>query len=101
MGMVEFILTEDSKLSEEGLARMAALKDRPIDFSDIPELTDEDIRVMRSIARDRQRRHMFSLRLQQSTINWWKKNVGEGYTGVMAKLLEEATKNPEWIKKCL
>ena len=101
MGIVHFTLTEDTKLSEEDLARLAALKDRPIDYSDIPEITDEEIRVIRSMGRDIKKRQMFSLRLQNSTIGWWKKNVGEGYTGIMAKLLDEATKNPEWIKKCL
>ena len=101
MGMVKFTLTEDYVPSEEVLAELAALKDRPIDYSDIPPLTEAEIRDMRSMGKDLRKRQMFSLRLQNSTIGWWKKNVGEGYTGVMANLLEEATKNPEWIKKSL
>ena len=101
MGTVHFTLTENTQLSEESLAELAALKDRPIDLSDIPEITDEEIREIRSMGRDLKKRQMFSLRVQNNTINWWKQNVGEGYTGVMAKLLDEAIKNPEWIKKCL
>ena len=36
MGMVRVTLTGNETVTEEGLKRMAALKDRPIDFSDIP-----------------------------------------------------------------
>jgi hypothetical protein len=100
MGMVQFTLTEDTKLSEESLKRLATLKDRPIDFSDIPELTPEEIAEIRR-QREEGKKQMFSLRLQNRTIKWWQKAIGEGYTTVMARLLEEARKHPEWIKECL
>ena len=87
-------------LSEESLARLAALKDRPIDYSDIPKLTHEEVVEMRLAAIEKRRKQMFSLRLQISTIKWWQ-SLGEGYTGIMAKLLEEAMRHPEWIKECL
>jgi hypothetical protein len=100
MGMVQFTLTEDTKLSEESLKRLSALKDRPIDLSDIPELTSEEITEIRR-QREEGKKQMFSLRLQNRTIKWWQTTIGEGYTTVMARLLEEARKHPEWIKKCL
>jgi hypothetical protein len=100
MGTVHYTLTEDTKLSEEALKRLAALEDRPIDFSDIPELTPEEIEEIRR-QREEGKRQMFSLRLQNGTIKWWRRTIGEGYTTVMARLLEEARKHPEWIKKCL
>jgi hypothetical protein len=100
MGMVRYTLTEDSQLSEESLKRLAALDDRPIDFSDIPEITPEEIAEIRRQT-DEGRRQMFSLRLQNKTISWWKRIIGAGYTTVMARLLEKATKHPEWIKECL
>jgi uncharacterized protein (DUF4415 family) len=98
--MVQFTLTEDTKLSEESLKRLAALKDRPIDVSDIPELTPEEIAEIRR-QRKKEKKQMFSLRLQNRTIKWWQRTIGEGYTTVMARLLEEARKHPEWIKECL
>ena len=101
MGIVRVTATENDQLSEESLARLAALKDRPIDYSDIPESTPEEMKLMRLMAIEMRKRQMFSLRLQSSTISWWKENVGEGYTGIMARLLDKATKHPEWIKECL
>jgi len=102
MALVHFIRDENYKLSEESLKRLEALKDRPIDFSDIPELSKEEMEQMRLWAiekRERQKK-MFSLRLGASTISWWK-SMGDGYTTVMAKLLDKARNHPEWIKECL
>jgi hypothetical protein len=100
MGTVHFTLTEDYQPSEESLKRLAALKDRPIDLSDIPESTPEEMEEMRLMAIEKRKKRMFSLRLQVSTINWWK-TFGNGYTGIMARLLDNAKKHPEWIKECL
>ena len=102
MGMVQFTLDENYQPSEESLARMAALKDRPIDYSDIPEMTDEQLAaVKRQIDEGRRNREMFSLRLYNGTVEWWRENIGAGYTTVMAQLLDEARKHPEWIKESL
>jgi len=100
MGMVRLTVDENHQLSEESLARLSALKDRPIDYSDIPKTTREELKKMRQLAIEKRKKQMFSLRLQVSTINWWK-SLGEGYTSVMARLLDKATKHPEWIKECL
>jgi hypothetical protein len=102
MGIVHFTLTDDYQPSEESLKRLAALKDRPIDYSDIPESTLEEMEKMHLLAIEKRKKQkqMFSLRLPVSTINWWK-SFGNGYTGIMAKLLDEARKHPEWIKNCL
>jgi len=101
MAIVHYTLNEDDQLSEESLAELEALKDRPIDYSDIPKRTPEELRKMRLMAIEMKKKQMFSLRLQTSAIDWWKQNVGAGYTGVMARLLEKATKHAEWIKECL
>jgi len=101
MGMVRHTLTEDSQLSEESLKRLAALEDRPIDFSDIPETTPEEIAEIKRQIDEGRKKQMFSFRLQYGTIQWWKRAIGEGYTTIMARLLERATKHPEWIKECL
>jgi hypothetical protein len=46
------------------------------------------------------KKRMFSLRLPCATIAWWK-SLGKGYTGIMARLLEEAEKHPEWITQAM
>jgi uncharacterized protein (DUF4415 family) len=92
---------EARNLSEKSIAELMALENRPIDYSDDREMTREELRAGRLMAVEMRKKQMFSLRLQTSTIDWWKQHVGEGYTGVMARLLDKATKHPEWIKDCL
>jgi len=99
--MVKYTLTENSQLSEEALERLAALQDRPIDFSDIPELTPQEAAEIRRQRDQDRKKQMFSLRIQNGTIKWWQRTIGEGYTTVMARLLDEATRHPEWIRECL
>jgi uncharacterized protein (DUF4415 family) len=101
MGMVQSVIdTENHHLSEETVAELTRLKDRPIDYSDIPAMTHEEMQRGKLMAIKKKKKQMFSLRLQTSTIKWWKQHVGYGYTGVLSGLLEEATKHPEWIKDC-
>jgi uncharacterized protein (DUF4415 family) len=101
MAKVYYTLNENDQPSEESLARMAALKDRPIDYSDIPKYTSEELEEMRRLAVEKRKKQLFSLRLQTSVINWWRQNVGIGYTSVMARMLEKATQRTDWIKECL
>ena len=110
MAMVRHTYNTDNPppLSEESLLRMAALKDRPIDYSDIPKRTREELQRGRLLAiqkRAEQReklmkKQMFSLRLQKGTIDWWK-SLGSGYTGLMARLLDKTKEHPEWLEECL
>jgi hypothetical protein len=88
-------------LTKERIAELIALENRPVDTSDIPESTPEELAEIRRQVMEKRKKQMFSLRLQNSTILWWKRVVGVGYTGVMARLLDEATRHPEWIKECL
>ena len=102
MGIIMVKSTGDEPVTEEMLTELAALKDRPIDYSDIPEMTDQELAdVKRQIDEGRRNREMFSLRLYSGTIEWWQKNIGKGYTTVMSRLLHEARKHPEWIKEAI
>jgi uncharacterized protein (DUF4415 family) len=101
MAIVRSVLNKNTKLSPESLARLEALKDRPVDCSDIPESTPEELALIRMHIREkRPKRRMFSLRLAIDTIDWWK-NMGAGYTAIMSRLLDEARNHPDWIKNCL
>ena len=105
MAMVR-VNSSDIKLTKEVLERMSALRDRPIDYSDDPEYTSEQLdemrrqAILRRQAAAKRRRKMFSLRLESDAIEWWK-SFGDGYTNIMTRLLEEAWKHPDWIEECL
>jgi uncharacterized protein (DUF4415 family) len=100
MATIRVTATEKDQLSEESLTRLAALPDRPVDTSDIPESSPGELREIARQVREKRKKRMFSLRLETVTIEWWQ-SLGDGYTGVMARLLEEATRHPEWIRQCL
>ena len=101
MGLVRQTVYGPEPLSKETITELLALEKRPVDTSDIPEATPEELAEIRRQVSEKRKRQLFSLRLQAGTIQWWQEFVGEGYTGVMAKLLSEATRHPEWIKACL
>ena len=101
MAIVRKLASGNEPLSEATIAELAALKNRPVDTSDIPESTPQELAEIRRQVMEKRKKQMFSLRLQNSTISWWKNSIGNGYTGVMARLLDEATRHPEWIKLCL
>jgi uncharacterized protein (DUF4415 family) len=101
MAKVRVMVNKDTKLSPESLSRLEVLKDRPVDCSDIPDSSPEELALIRMhIRQKRPKKRMFSLRLAIDTIEWWKQ-MGSGYTSVMARLLDEARNHPEWIKVCL
>ncbi|GHT53760.1 hypothetical protein FACS189485_15510 [Spirochaetia bacterium] len=100
MAIVRMTLNDWDEPSPESIARIEALDGRPIDFSDIPEASPEELMEMRRQSLENHKKKMFSLRLGNDTIEWWQR-LGSGYTGVMARLLEQAKTHPEWIKQCL
>ena len=65
MGIVRTTATENDVLSEESLARLEALKDRPIDCSDIPELTPKELQEIYRQIREKRKKRMFSLPSQK------------------------------------
>jgi uncharacterized protein (DUF4415 family) len=100
MAIVKVSMNPLDKPSPESLARLAALDGRPVDTSDIPEASPEELKEITRQVRAKRKKRMFSLRLETGTIVWWQ-SLGEGYTGIMARFLEEARKHPDWIKQCL
>ena len=98
--MAKMMLKQGDKPSLQAAARMAALRGRQPDTSDIPEASQDELKEIARLAREKRKKKMFSLRLTADAIRWWQE-LGEGYTGVMALLLEEAAFHPEWIRQCL
>jgi len=101
MGIVHSTLADDYLPSETDLARLAVLKNRPVDYSDIPEMSDDDVADIKRQLDEGKNKRMFSLRLSSSTIDWWKNTIGTRYTTAMGKLLDAARCHPEWIKESL
>jgi uncharacterized protein (DUF4415 family) len=103
MGIVRIISNGTEPMTEEDIAMDEELKNRPIDFSDIPNYSREEIREMRRYAEERRKRKvrkMYSLRLESGTVKWWQ-SLGKGYTSIMANFLDYAKKHPEWVKESI
>ena len=90
-GMVSFQREPGTALTEEERAELEALKNRPdseIDFSDIPEWTDE---MWKRAVRGRLYRPVklaVSLRLDADVLAWLKKD-GQGYQTRVNQMLRE------------
>jgi hypothetical protein len=52
---------------------------------------------MAAQTRAAKKRAMFSLRLSQASLVWWR-GLGQGYTGLMTK---SAPLHPEWVQTAL
>ena len=106
MGIVRHTLRKsdlEKPISEEDLALYKEMENSPIDYSDDPKYTREELHQMRIWAEERrreQKKMMYSLRLESGTVKWWQ-SLGKGYTSVMAKYLDYAKKHPEWVKECI
>jgi len=103
MGIVRHISNGTEPLSEEDLALEEEMENSPIDYSDIPNYSSEELDEMIRYAEERRKkkvRKMYSLRLEAGTVKWWQ-SLGKGYTGIMAKFLDYAKKHPEWVKECI
>jgi uncharacterized protein (DUF4415 family) len=93
-------INKNHKLSKEAQARLKALETREVDTSDISEATPAELRELRQQLTEKRKKQLFSLRISSSAVQWWQ-SLGAGYTGVMARLLDEARNHPEWIKTVL
>jgi len=103
MGIVRHTSDGTEPLTEEDLALYEEMENSPIDYSDIPKRTREELHEMRLLAEERRKkkvRKMYSLRLESGTVKWWQ-SLGKGYTSIMAKFLDYAKKHPEWVKECI
>jgi uncharacterized protein (DUF4415 family) len=87
-GWVSYTPVPGEPLTEEQVAQLKALEGRPVDTSDIPELTDE---MWKNAVRGRFYRPIkeaVSMRLDSDVVAWLKKD-GAGYQTRANKLLRE------------
>ena len=91
----------DKKLTKKELNDLKNAENKAPDFHDIPEMTPEKLKEFKRLhdAADRNK-HTVSLRVSSSTLNI-AKAYGKGYTSFLSRLLDEAIKNEELVKKCI
>jgi uncharacterized protein (DUF4415 family) len=76
------------------------MPDSEIDFSDIPELSEEQLaRLVR--ARLKPSKTPVSIRLDNDVLTWLKKQGGSGYQTRINQLLREAMTNATTIRKAI
>jgi uncharacterized protein (DUF4415 family) len=75
-------------LSKEQKARLAALKDRKIDFSDIPEAKPGDFQFTARGAFYKPRKDSITLRVDADVLAWFK-SKGPGYQTLINALLRD------------
>ena len=91
-------------LTEEQIAELEALKDRPVvPDEENPELTDEEFAKMVSIRQfklEQQKKQIVSVRLSSRALNK-AKAFGKGYTSLLIQILEKTLADDELLKRYL
>ena len=87
-GWVSYEPTPGEALTDEQIAELKALERRPVDTSDIPEVTDEEWKNAVRGRFYRPIKEAVSMRLDADVIAWLKKD-GAGYQTRANKLLRE------------
>jgi uncharacterized protein (DUF4415 family) len=85
---VVYELNPGTPLTDEQRAELRALKDRPIDFSDIPELPPDAFKNAVRGKFYRSVKQAVSLRLDADVLAWLKKD-GDGYQTRVNRMLRE------------
>lgn len=90
--MVKYTLDLDNmpETSKEELARMDAIRDQDIDYSDIPEMDDEFWKHAKIVSNPF--KSVVTMRLEPETIAFFKGDNPKGYTGRMAAVLKAFVK---------
>lgn len=104
MAIREVLVYEGQKPTKEELAEIEAADKMPVNFEDIPEMTEEEMNAVALMAqkkRSARKKKTVSIRLPQDTIDKAKSMLGEGYTSVLGRVLVMAIDRPDILKQCL
>ena len=80
---------ENHKVSPEAIARMKAIKDEDIDFSDIPPLTEKFWKNAVKNPLYRPVKKQVTLRIDADVLEWLKKKEEKGYQSRLNALLRQ------------
>ena len=94
-------LKSTDKPTKEQLKRIERAAQKPITSDkDSPVYTLEQLAWLYSESKRLGKKQTVGIRLNHQTIEQYK-NLGKGYTGIMAAVLDYAIKHPEVLKKAL
>lgn len=91
-------------LSMEQIKMLTKMENSPVEFDeDCPELTDEELKQFRRVSAENRvdrNKQTVTLRLSPQALRK-ARSLGKGYTSVLSRILEEALKDNETIRKNL
>ena len=94
-------LKPTDKPTKEQLKRIEKAAQKPIAHDkNSPEYTLEQLSWLYSESKRLNKKQTVGIRLNHQTIEQYK-NLGKGYTGIMAAILDYAIKHPDLLKKAL
>ena len=102
MGITTSTVKVGQKPTKEQLKQIQEIAKRPIHYTeDCPESTPEALAEFAAMARARRKRKvkpMVALRLEPEVLEKYKA-LGDGYTGIMADVLNYVANNPEILSR--
>ena len=102
MGITRSMVRVGQKPTKEQLRQIRAIAKKPIHYTaDCPESTPEALAEFAALARARRQRKtkpMVALRLEPEALEKYK-SLGNGYTGIMADVLNYVADNPEILSR--
>ena len=94
-------LKSGDKPTREQLKRIEEAEKRPIvSDKDSPEYSTEQLAHLYLESKKMNKKQTVGIRLNQKTIEQYK-DLGKGYTGIMAAVLDYAINHPEVLKKAI
>ena len=94
----------DKGLTLDQVKMLKEMEDSPIEFDeDCPELTEEQLKSFRRVSEENRigrSKQTVTLRLSPQALRK-ARGLGKGYTSVLSRILEEALKDNETIRKNL
>ena len=111
MGKIVRITAEELKnkpKTPEQLERLKRLAEtEPIPDEELPEMTDEQLKEFKTIAelressrRSENNKKIVTLRLSPQAYDK-AQSLGNGYTGILSRIIETALNDPEILKRCI
>jgi uncharacterized protein (DUF4415 family) len=98
MGITKSTVWVGQKPTKEQLKRIKEISKKPIHYTeDCPESTPEALAEFAAMARARRKRKvkpMVALRVEPEALEKYK-SLGDGYTGIMADVLNYVAENPD------
>ena len=91
----------DRTLSGEEMQDLAAAEQmQPVFDADSPEMTADMLLQFKRMNQEERNKQTVSLRLSPKTLKI-AKSYGKGYTSFLSRLLDEAIKDEELVRKCI